>query len=95
MKTLSLVLRLAAILGAIACVLMWFSVKGQIKQANADMQGIQGDTLLAKSAQVPGILAEKSKLDKDLKATKASTLRHRKPSLSPENWKANAIKMFV
>lgn len=72
MKKLSLVLRLAAILGAIACVWMWFNVKGQIKQANADMQGVQGDTLLAKSAQVPGILAEKSKLDKDLKATKAS-----------------------
>ncbi len=72
MKTLSIVLRLVAILGAIACVWMWHSVKGQIKQANADMQGIPGDTLIAKSAQVPGILAEKSKLDKDLKATKAS-----------------------
>lgn len=72
MKKLSLVLRLAAILGAIVCVWMWFNVKGQIKQANADMQGVQGDTLLAKSAQVPGILAEKNKLDKDLKATKAS-----------------------
>lgn len=72
MKKLSIILRLLAILGAAACVWMWFNVKGQIKQANADMKDVQGITLNEKSAKIPVILSEKNKLDKDLKATKAS-----------------------
>ena len=72
MKQLSIILRLLAILGAGACVWMWFNVKGQIKQANADMKDVPGVTLNEKSAKIPGILDEKKKLESDLKSTKAS-----------------------
>lgn len=71
MNKVSLVLRIVAIVGAVACVALWFQIKGQIKQATTDMAGISGVTLTEKSAQVPGILKEKEKLAADLNVSEA------------------------
>lgn len=71
MNKVSLVLRIVAIVGAVACVALWFQIKGQIKQATTDMAGISGVTLNEKSAQIPGILKEKEKLASDLNVSEA------------------------
>lgn len=71
MNKVSLVLRIVAIVGAVACVALWFQIKGQVKQATSDMNGISGVTLIEKSAQVPGILKEKEKLASDLNVSEA------------------------
>lgn len=71
MNKVSLVLRIVAIVGAVACVALWFQIKGQVKQATSDMAGISGVTLIEKSAQVPGILKEKEKLASDLNVSDA------------------------
>ena len=70
MKSVSLILRIVAIVGAVACVALWFHSQGIIKQATSDMAGIQAPTLVGKSAQVPGILAEKAQMATELAAAK-------------------------
>lgn len=70
MKSVSLILRIVAIVGAVACVALWFHQKGIIKKATSDMKGVDGVVLLEKSSKVPGILDEKAKLGTDLSATK-------------------------
>ncbi len=72
MKSVSLVLRIVAIVGAIACVALFFSVKGQIKQATQDMKDVSGATLVEKSARVPGLVQENAKLKKDLNSSEAN-----------------------
>ncbi len=74
MKTVSLILRIVAILGAVACVALWFNTKGIIKQATGDMKDVEGDVLLVKSAKIPGILEEKATLNSNLNGANARIL---------------------
>lgn len=97
MKSISLVLRIVAILGAVAAVALWFNTRGIIKQATEDMQSVPGATLLEKSANVPQIVETQTATSRDLSASQAKvadlTARNTQLSSDFEAERSRTVKL--
>jgi len=86
MKSVSLILKVVAILAAAFCVYAWMDTRGKVSSAENHLKGIAGENLEARASKVPSILADKAKMAEKIKAFegRVRTLETRNNSMNSE-----------